>query len=154
MIDTQLKLLFAVPFLIIIFSFLVVDFIPLQSALTAEEQQIIGFAPEDFSIPNIARTRPTIERSQPFQMSTRSQQSLDVATKETTLPRCQVTSIVIGPQGKTAVVGGMLVREGERIGSLLVKKIEPTRILVQPSLANEGQSPDSLQQWLYLEKMP
>ena len=62
--------------------------------------------------------------------------------------------IVMGELERRALIDGAMVGEGDTIGNLLVKKIEPSRVLVKNTAsAAEADSPEA-QYWLYLEGKP
>lgn len=155
MTDDRLKVLFAIPLLLFALSFIAVDFIPYRSALTGDELQVVNFAPEDLSPPPVKRTKPGGDFSKPMELcaaqETLPQQS---AERSDAVHARKVTMIVRGDRGSMVMIDGVLVREGERVGSLIVKKIEAGRVLVQPDVRSGGQSPVALQQWLPLEDMP
>jgi len=156
MTDNRFKVLCAIPVVLFILSFVVVDFMPYRSALTADEMQVINFVPEDLSLPNLKRSRPSGGFVQPITLSPAQEPTAETKPSEfsTEARRMKVTMIVRGSAGAMAVVDGALVREGDTVGSLTVKKIEANRVLVQPDSRSGGPSPEALQQWLVLEDMP
>ncbi|MCX8044741.1 MAG: hypothetical protein N3B18_11545 [Desulfobacterota bacterium] len=156
MLDTRLKIIFATPFVAMAVSFFVAELIPFRSALTSEEQQIISFEPEDLGLPNIRRTQPVIDRSRPLNITSDqgNSEGTSAMAVQTVPPVGTVTMIVVGGQAKMAVIDGMLVREGERIGFWTVKKIEHNRVLIEPSNPQGEESLRRVQQWLYVEDIP
>jgi hypothetical protein len=155
MIDNNLKLLFALPLLLIALSFAVVDFIPFRSVLTPEEQQVINFTPDDLSLPAVNKTAVDIDLTRPLELVTLPEGAQRPSPEQpAALPQRKVEMIVIGGLNKMAVIDGTLVREGDSIGTLIVKTIESNRVLVKNASPGAGQKPEALQQWLYLEDAP
>lgn len=157
MIDTRLKLMIAIPFLLIALSFVIVDFIPFRSALTAEEHQIIGFMPEDLSIPSVKRFVPSIDSTRVCSeifLSDRADHQSQETTPTSEPLHGKVSLIVMGDKGKMAIVDGALVREGDSIGSWIVRKIESQRVLIEPGSQKREQTQEQFQQWLYMEGVP
>lgn len=157
MIDIRLKILIATPFLLIALSFVCVNFIPLRSALTSEEHQIIGFVPEDLSIPSVRRFLPSIERKRvctEISLSDQSDRQPQEALQVSEPLQGKVSMIVMGDKGRMAVVDGALVHEGDSVGAWIVKKIESKRVLIEPGSQKVEQAQEQFQRWLYMEDVP
>jgi len=155
MIDNNLKLLFALPFLLLAVSFVIVDFIPFSSVLTPEEMQVITFTPDDLTLPKTDKTTVDVDLSQPLALI-RVQEDAQRSSPDqpAAMPQRKVQMIVIGGLKKMAVIDGTLVREGDSLGTLIVKTIESNRVLVKNVATGAENAPEASQQWLYLEDTP
>ena len=62
--------------------------------------------------------------------------------------------IVIGSAGKMATLNGMMIREGSTIGDMVVKRIEPDRVLIKTIELDEAGNTREYTKWIYLEERP
>lgn len=155
MIDNNLKMLFALPFILIGLSFFISESISFKPVLTSQELEVINFTPEDMSLPEVKKSSAKTGGAHPLATITqitqppRTEQEQQPAT-----PQRKVSMIAIGEINKMAVIDGNLVHEGDSIGSVVIKKIEPHRVLVNNSVPGAGGESNDTQQWLYLEDIP
>jgi len=155
MIDNNLKVLFALPFILMGLFFFISESIPFKPVLTQQEMEVINFAPEDLSLPEVKKAVVKADNFHPPATSTQvTQESNTEQEQQPAPPQRKVSMITIGDVNKMAVIDGNLVHEGDRIGSFVINKIEPHRVLVKNSEPGTGGKTNEKEQWLYLEDLP
>jgi hypothetical protein len=155
MIDNNLKMLFALPFILIGLSFLISESISFKPVLTPQESAVVNFEPEDVRLPEVIKAAVKADIAHPLDTITQSTQPPRAEQEQKpAAPQRKISMIVIGDVHKMAVIDGNLVHEGDSIGGFVVKKIERDRVLVKNNENDAEEKTDETQQWLYLEDIP
>jgi hypothetical protein len=144
--DNKLKILIAFPFIIVIILFITAGYIPFKTGLTESEDRILTFTP---SIPALKERQEISASSEikiPFHFSSAAREEIqakDVSiVTDTDYNDGMLSLIVVSGKRKMAIIRGVLVREGDIIGGMVISKIEPERVLLK----------NKTERWLYLEK--
>lgn len=150
MIDRYMKIKIALPFLLIIVSLAAVRWINFKPALTPDEVRILGLTPE----------RIDIEERLPFEVNRDLGSPIEIMKKKEFPPmplsavaprvsvepekplELKISMIVVLEGRRMAIVNGLVVREGDGIGSAKVTKIEKDRILIAEKQKTR---------WIYME---
>ncbi len=145
--DQKLKLKIAVPCALIIIAYIAGSLSFYEPALTSQEKKVFSFIPESYQMPGPKSIELQGDLKSPIKIQPQRQYATNVAArssgrKTTAEKKKVVTMIIVGSVSKMAVIDGTLVRGGDMIDDMIVKRIENNRVLV--SNANE-------QQWLHVE---
>jgi len=154
-IGNKLKALFALPFVIIISGYFCGSVISFSPSLTPAEMEIVNFTPEDLTIPVIHKATFTIDLSKPLSFAQAPAPAPDIHQAQLkSAPPPKLSSIIIGLHRKAALIDGTIMHEGDAMGYLVIKKIEPARVLVKQ--LHPGVDPNAPESnlWLYLENAP
>jgi hypothetical protein len=145
--ENRTKILIALPPVLIIILIAVAHYIPFEKGLSNMEIRILEFAPIDLSI----------KEKQKIYMG-RDLRGLwgfkeEVNNDDIILQDAPITSgidysnralslIVISGEKRMAIIGGVLVKEGDMINGIKIAKIETNRVLLK----------NKSLKWIYLEK--
>lgn len=152
MMDRNMKIKIALPFLLIIISLAAVKLINFKPALTSSEMRILGFVPD----------RMDIEQRRPFEVDRDLGSPIEIAGKKefpsaplsTVAPQVsaeaekplelKISMIVVSEGRRMAIVNGLVVKEGDSVGIARIAKIEKNRILIVERQKTR---------WIYMEEM-
>lgn len=152
MIDRNMKIKIALPFLLIIISLAIVRLINFKPALTPEEMRILRFVPEKMDI----------EDRRPFEVDRDLGSPIEIVKKKgfppaplsTVAPQVpaeaekplelKISMIVVSEGHRMAIVNGLVVKEGDGIGIARIARIEKNRILIAERQKTR---------WIYMEGM-
>lgn len=158
--SANMKIMLGLPVLFIIMSLLTIKIIRFNYSLSKTEARLLKFTPEKTGIDErppftfyTGLKSPIEIRKTPakgFPSVPLSEVAPQVTEKVREIPiESKVSMIVIAAGRRIAVINGMVVREGDPVGSLQVKRIEKDRILL--SVYGEKDSGQGAR-WVYLEE--
>lgn len=129
------------PVIIIVLLVTAASLVPMEKSLSETEQLLLDFKASDLTV----KTRPgagvTKYIKGPFDFSVKQAKARDDKVKQIDYNDTRLSLVVISDNSKMAIINGQVVREGDRINGIKVKKIEPARVLIK----------DKESEWLYLE---
>jgi hypothetical protein len=150
--DNKLKIALAFPFLLAVMVYFIGGGISYNLALTPQERQILNFVPENLELPEVKSLLEREKINSPIEIHGQVFPSNLIKVTSGAKLDNKVTLIVIGNYRKIAMIDGVLVREGESVGNLVVKSIESNRVLVKRLALDNKENANPILQWLYLEE--
>lgn len=151
--NNKLVALCALPFVLVIVVSAAGTLFPFTPRLSPQEDQIMHFQPEDIALPSV--TNPLLPESveSPIRIT---RATLPAAEQERaqTFQAPRVSMIVISTRNRFAIIDGILLREGDSNGAMLVTKIEDNRVQVKNYTNEPGAPVREVRHWLYLEEHP
>lgn len=150
--DSKLKIALASPFLLAVMVYVIGGGISYNLALTSQERQILNFVPENLELPEVKNLLEREKINSPIEIPGQVFPSNSIQVTSGAKLDNKVTLIVIGNYRKIAMIDGVLVREGESVGNLVVKSIESNRVLVKRLALDNKENANPILQWLYLEE--
>jgi len=148
--DTRIEAIIASPCVLAVLILVLGSFIGFQPKLNPYEQEVLGFVPEDLTLPERRGMYQAESIRSPIEIRSLTERA-ERATAEGAFQGNRVTMVIVGDLHKLAMIDGQLVREGDAVGSLVVQQIESRRVLVKGSQLDSGGKPYEQMQWLYLE---
>lgn len=133
----KLKLLAILPFIFIIASGMIASNIKVKYEMSQEELEILGFEVRDVSLP---KRKEVTERSLAIPtliekvMGRRDAPLPSAAEQKKQQVKLTITMILISEKGSTAIINGMVVKEGDTVAGQKILQIESNRVLVEYSL--------------------
>jgi len=151
MMDRYMKIKIAMPFLLIIVSLVAVRWVHFKPSLSPAEARLLGFTPEKIDIYERLPFEVNKDLGSPIEITKKREfpsmplsaiapQVLAEPEKPLELKVSMI--IVVGEGRRMAIVNGLVVREGESIGSARITKIEKDRLLIAERQKTR---------WIYME---
>jgi len=140
--NNKIKTLLAIPPLLIILLLFAANSIPYDQSLSETESQMLDFISSDLKIAEKQRARIVSFIEGPFDFSVKQANAPDDKVAQINYNDKSLSLVVISEGSKMAIISGQIVKEGDSVYGMKVKKIEPGRVLIKNKKA----------EWLYLEK--
>ena len=140
--DNKTKLMLLLPLIIIALLVAVAGLVPFEKSLSETEQLLLDFTRSDLKVKNRQYTRLTRYLKGPFDFNVKQAKARDDKVIQIDYNDKSLSLVVISDNSKMAIISGQVVKEGDSIHGMKVKKIEPGRVLIKNKKAK----------WLYLEK--
>jgi hypothetical protein len=142
--DNRIKILIVFPLAFIIILFIAATYVPFREEFTEAEEYISAFMPTELSVKEMPEVSINRQLRSPLNFGTPGsagvKESSMVSEKDFT--DNAVSLIVVSGKRKMAIIGGVIVREGDSIDGMKIAKIEPDRVLLK----------NRTERWLFLEK--
>ncbi|KPK36892.1 MAG: hypothetical protein AMK70_00720 [Nitrospira bacterium SG8_35_1] len=141
--DKKTQVLLALPLALIVLLLFVADSIPFGRSISYAERGILDFRETGIELKEKRPVMSSRHVRGPFDFSIRD--STDEGPEEDDLDSrmdyndMSLSLIVVTGQEKMAIIGGMLVREGDFIDDVKIERIEKNRVLIR----------DKTSKWLY-----
>jgi len=141
MLDKKTGVLIALPFIAITAVLLLLPYAKFEPSLSGAERQLAAFTAG--TVPAIIRREPVsvsvLESPVKIPLVQNSQKKVfpgeslsQLAPPPASLPKADVVSlIVVNNENRMAIINGKVVKEGDKIDSRLVVKIEKNRVLLK-----------------------
>ncbi len=145
MLDKKTGVLIALPFIAITAVLLLLPYAKFEPSLSGAERQLAAFTAG--TVPAIIRREPVTasaldspikipsvqnSRNKSFPGESLSQLAPPPGMTNLPLPKADVVSlIVVNNENRMAIINGQVVKEGDKIGSRVVVKIEKNRVLLK-----------------------
>jgi len=129
------------PLIIIVLLVAAAGLVPMEMSLSETEQMLLDFKASDLTIKARQGMGLTQYVKGPFEFSIKQAKPRDDKVKQIDYNDTRLSLVVISDNSKMAIINGQVLREGDRINGMKVKKIEPERVLIK----------DKESEWLYLE---
>lgn len=140
--NNKTKMLLLLPPLLILLCVIIANSIPFDQSFSESESQILDFISSDLKIAEKKITRLTRNIKGPFDFNVKQAVARNDKVTQIDYNDKSLSLVVISDNSKMAIIGGQVVKEGDSVYGLKVKKIEPERVLIKNKKA----------EWLYLEK--
>ncbi len=151
--NNKIKLQIILPFLLIIAVLIISRFVSFQPSFSANEMKLINFTPEKINLSERQGYAISENFKSPIEAMKIPDKSFPTVPLSQIAPQkgdttvepfeIKVSMIVINEK-RLAIVNGIVIREGDSIGSLKVLKIEKDRILLKDIHQKVGN------RWAYL----
>ncbi len=129
------------PLIIIVLLVVAASLVPMEKSLSETEQLLLDFKASDLTVKTRQGTGMTKYVKGPFDFSVKQVKARDDKVKQIDYNDTRLSLVVISDNSKMAIINGQVVREGDTINGMNVKKIEAARVLIK----------DKESEWLYLE---
>lgn len=130
------------PIIIIALLVTAAGLLPFEKSMSETEQLLLEFIASDLQVKEMQGTRLTKYIKGPFDFSVKQVKARDDKVKQIDYNDKSLSLVVISDNAKMAIINGQVVKEGDNLNGMKVKKIEPERVLIK------NKKPE----WLYLEK--
>ena len=113
-----------------------------EKSMSETEHLLLDFIKADLKVKDRQDTKLTRDLKGPFAFNVKQAIARDDKVAQIDYNDKSLSLVVISDNSKMAIIGGQVVKEGDSVYGLKVKKIEPERVLIKNKKA----------EWLYLEK--